>query len=62
MAIERSQVVSDAVDVVSRLIEGKVRRARICGCQPCKNEAQTFLDWLSDPTPTTPQGREAWWK
>jgi hypothetical protein len=61
MAIEGARIVSDAVDVVSRLVEGKVRRARVCGCQPCKSEAQSFVDWLSTSMPTVPEGK-AWWK
>lgn len=62
----QARSVSDAIGVVSQLLEAKVRRSRVCGCQPCKNEAQGYVDWVAaPPTPAPPQRqfpREAWWR
>ena len=43
----------DAIAVVSSLLEDKVRRARVCGYQPCKSDAQAFVEWLAAPAPST---------
>ncbi|HEX5939326.1 MAG TPA: hypothetical protein VFZ12_03120 [Dehalococcoidia bacterium] len=59
---EESRIVDDAVQVVSALLDSKVRRARICGCGSCKSEEKSFVDWLSGPPSPTPPLRETWWK
>ena len=59
---EEALVVEQAVRVVSELLDGKSRRARICGCGSCKSEAQSFVDWLAGPPSPTPPLRETWWK
>ena len=61
---EESRVVAEAIEVVSALQDDKTRRARVCGCGSCKNEAQSFSEWLAGPpTPTAaPPVRESWWK
>jgi hypothetical protein len=59
---EEPRIVGQAIQVVSDLLDGKTRRARICGCGSCKTEAQSFTDWLSGPPAPTPPVRESWWK